>query len=265
MLQTLKNLHKTFYDSHFYHNLVCKWAGLGFSFLVIISAIQTAQLVIFIKEPYEMFMQERESIFAALPAFEIRNGKILSDNEAPVTITMLKGMEGGPVRIVIDTDKDMTDMDATAKRMETEQIFALVNGNAISIYSPDDKKIVPSYAKDMRNTKITHEQWQDFKKNLESTFMPMTIVSVFALYVMGNIGAAFLGAVLLFVISPLFKINVDFRACMRLASAALLPMAIVFLVVMPQISLQALLWFGFAIFGLFSAKKGGDPTPQLNA
>lgn len=262
MLETLKNLHKTFYDSRFYRDLVFKWTGFGFGFLLVISVVNTGQLVVMIAEPYKIFMQEREAIFNSLPEIEIRNGKILSQNETPQTISIMQGIEGGPIRIIIDTKSEMTDEAATAKQMEAEQILAIVNSNAVSLYNPADKQLEVKKASDMPNNKITHEKWDEISKMLASGFMPATIFFVFCINLMGYLITGVLGAILLLVICPLFKTNLNFQAAMRLSSAAKVPVAVVFLVVMPQLTLQALLWFGFAVFGLFSAKKGGNPAGQ---
>lgn len=255
MLQTLKNLHKTIYDSRFYGELVFSWKGIGFAFLVLISLVNVGHLVVVMAKPYSLLMQQREGLFSALPAMEIKDGRILSDNESPLTFSLLEGLEEGPIRIVIDTKSEMTDKAATTERMKTEKIIALVNANAVSLFSPVDGKLEVRESKDMTNNKISHEQWQSISQTLATGFMPATIFFVFWATLLSHLMTAAAGAVLLLIVSPLFKVKIPFQAAMRLAAAAKVPVALVFLVVMPQPALQTLLWFGFAVFGLFSSKN----------
>lgn len=265
MIQTLKSLHKTFYDSRFYSELVFSWKGIGLTFLVVISLLNTGHLVVAIAKPYKLLMEEREGIFNQLPAMEIKDGRITSDNEAPVTISLLEGLEEGPIRIVIDTKSEMTDQATTIEKMKAENVLVLVNANAISLFSPVDGRIDIKLAKDMADNRISREQWQSVSETLATGFMPATIFFAFCATLLSHLITAALGGLLLLVISPLFKIRIPFHAAMRLAAAAKVPVALVFLVVMPQPALQAVLWFGFAVFGLFSAKKMGDPSNRTGA
>ncbi|MDD3182272.1 MAG: DUF1189 family protein [Alphaproteobacteria bacterium] len=258
MIQTIKNLHKTFYDSRFYSELVFSWKGIGLGFLLIISLVNTGHLMAIAAKPYRLLMQEREAIFASLPSMEIKEGRLSSENDQPITISMLEGLDEGPIRIVIDTKNEMTDEAATVKRMAAEKLVVLVNADAISIFSPVDNKIEVRKVKDMADNKITHEQWQKISEALAAGFLPMTLFFIFCVTLMGHLLTAALGGILLVIISPLFKIKLPFQAAMRLSCAAKVPVALVFLVVLPQTVLQTLLWFGFVIFGLFSAKMTRD-------
>lgn len=255
MLRTLKNLHKTFYDSRFYGELVFTWKGFGLGFLFLISLLNTIHLVVVMYEPYSAFMQEREAVFDMLPEVTIKDGVISSDNEQPVNITLLKDNKDGPIRIVIDTKNEMTNKDATAKEMAGKDIFVMVNKNAIAILSPADGSIDLKDAKDMANTQITHEKWKEISSAIVNAFAPVSLISLCFLSFVGHLITAALGALVIMLVSPLLKTRLPYAASMRLASAAKVPVAFVFLIIAPQPALQTALWFGFAVFGLFSAKN----------
>ncbi|MGE4350557.1 MAG: DUF1189 family protein [Bdellovibrionales bacterium] len=267
MIQTLKNLHKTFYDARFYRDLVFSWKGVGLGFLFFVSLINTTQLVYVLNEPYQAFLKEREAIFASLPEITIKDGTISSDANEPVRISFLKEIEGGPVNILIDTKDQESDFTALQEKMEKEKLLVFVNHKGVSLFSPADKKLDISPASEMKARKITHKQWMEFSSLLVTSAAPTTLFFVFCISFMGHVLTAALGAILLFIITPLFKMPLAFNTSMRLSSAAKVPVAFILLVAPPHPTLQLLIWFGFAIFGLFSAKKGrhsGDEIPPSN-
>lgn len=257
MLQSLQSLHKTFYDSRFYCELARSWKGIGFGFLLVISAVNLLQLSYYLHEPYTAIKANGPSIIASLPSLEIANGKISSDADHPVKIKLVNEVEKqGPFFILFDTTQELTDRDATMKKMKAEGLLLLIHSNALVMYSPAENALEIYKSSDMKNAKIGHDDWKKLGDVLASMFLPGVLFFSFLMFLFGHLLTAFLGAIVIFIVSPLFKTGFDLASAMRVASAAKVPVVVVFLVATPHQTAQILLWFGFAMFGLFSVKQG---------
>jgi len=254
MLMTLKNLHKTFYSAPFYRALLTSWKGIGLGFLFVITILNVGQLVYLTREPIQAFMEEGEGFFAALPELEISGGTIKAEGQMPLKLTLFKNYQGKELVILFDTNSDAAEIGALTKQMEEENVFVLVNKNAISIFNVESKNVDIRSPKEMKDAKITHDQWIKMGQNIRAMIGPITLLTIFCVMFVFQILTALAGAVLLFIIAPLFKVEALFVACMRLSSAAKVPVAVLFLVLPPQMALQVLLWFGFAAFGLLASR-----------
>jgi hypothetical protein len=267
MRHYLNNLHKTFYDSCFYWTLAKKWTGIGLGFLIIVSTLNVFTTAIESYQPYLKIKEVFPQTILALPEIESKNGKFTVAANKPVLVPLIDPEPTNRTySVLFDTSQELTDRDATMKKMQNERLITILYSNAFVLYSPGDGQMEVRMANEIQDGKMTRENWEKLAKILESPFLPFVAgLLAFIFLLLSHIISAFLGAIVIFVVSPLFKISIDVGAAMRIASAAKVPVACVFLIVTPFQTAQILLWFGFAVFGLFSVKQGckidGEASP----
>lgn len=255
MIHFLKNLHRTFYCTDFYRELVTSWKGIGLGFLLITTLINVGHMSIIVQEPLRLFLDEQEAIFESLPSITIKDGVISTDTEGPHNIVFLKDYEEGTINVVIDTKAEPLDPVALTKKMKEEQVLVYIDKSSITIYDPIKNLLETKEARSLDNQIVSHEDWIRASHLIKTTFIPTVVLIVLASSFLGHLITAFLGALFLLIIAPLFKADFTLAGAIRLAAAAKVPVAVIFLILMPQPAMQALVWAGFALFGLLANKK----------
>jgi len=259
MLLFLKNLPKTFYSAPFYRDLLLAGKGFGLGFVLVVTLITAGQVGFLLHKPLSALAHEQAALFEALPVLEIKDGVLHAEGESPKIIEVMKGNEAGSFFVVVDTDNEALDEAALSKKMVEERILLLVNKNAVSFLNPETQLVETTRTEKNKDNIITHEKWIKFGNQLVSIIVPLMLLLTIVLLFILQVLVALMGAVLLFIVAPLFKVTVDFRALTRLSAAASVPLTIVFLFLTPNPTLQVLLWFGFAAFGLLASKT---PFPK---
>lgn len=251
----LKSLPKTFYSIPFYQDLVKNAKGIGLGFLLIATLLNLATFAINLAKPVSVFMEEKDAFFASLPALIIKDGALSIDVPPPVEVKVLEKLEGGPLKIIFDTTSTEDNLEALLKRMEDENIVAMAMKDKIVIYDTTNKKSEVTNVSEAGENSITREDWIEMGQAFGPKFLPFVSSVGAAFLFFSHLSTAFLGGVLILLVASIFKIGASFSASLRLAAAAKIPVAAVFLIAPPIPLFQLILWFGFAVFGLFAARK----------
>lgn len=255
MLAFIKTLPLTFYSAPFYANLCRRSRGLGLGFLLIASLLGLGQAAVHYAFPIKSLWKERTAIFESLPPVTIQNGQLSIDAPSPLTLTFLEGKEGGPFKLVFDMEADSSDTNKIAKRMDDESLFLLATRDKIFLYDKSTARVEATSVSTMKRTTISHENWIEAGK-LFSVFVPLSIsFSMGLLLFLGHFVTALAGALGLYVLMPLLKLDLPFSALFRLAAAAKIPVGVLFLIVPPNPLIQLPLWLGFALFGLLASRQ----------
>lgn len=261
IIRVFQSLPKTFYSVPFYRELVSSWKGVGLGFLLVISILNTGYLAFSLNEPMTAFLNEGGAFFESLPDLTITNGTLKAEGEMPIKLTLFKNYQDKPVYVVFDTNSAMPDPATLSKKMGDENILIMVHNDAIALYDAETKGIEIRTTEAMKDHKFDHAEWGKLWEQIQSFLTPVTLLTFgFALFIL-QVFFAFLGAIILFIIAPLFKVQTAFSGCMRLSSASKVPVAVLFLLLPPNLPIQVLVWFGFASFGLLANRA----TPQVTS
>lgn len=257
MLNVLKNIHNTFYSSDFYYRLVHSWKGAGIGFLFILALIGSLNAVnALIISSNALFNEEYDAFFEAIPPLTINDGIIKIEGESVQTLTFPEKFTLPKLLIVFDMTETAFDTDTIISRMKTDNAFILVTKNTIAIRDINTNSVDYEKAAKMKDTTISREKWIQLGEAFKQLYVPFGAVSAFGLYVFLSALLGTLGGIIVFILSPLFKLNIPYTACMRITAATSLPVAVVFSFVEIQAVLMILLWLGFIIFAIFSARTG---------
>lgn len=257
MLALIKSLPLTFYSIPFYQRLARNGRGIGLGFLFIATLLGLAQVAIYLTGPVRAVWDERAAIFDALPPMAIQDGVISVDAPSPTEITFLKNNPTGSRKIVFDVKTDDSDLNRLIKRMDDESIFALVTKTRVILYDKDSGQREVTEAKTMDNAVVSHEKWVRIGEILGAVVPVFAAVSLGFFVFLNHLFSAFCGALFLFALTALFKLDLSFAALLRLTAAAKIPVGSFFLFLPPNPLIQLLLWLGFAVFGLLAARKAG--------
>ncbi len=255
MLQAFKSLHLTFYSVPFYRDLLRSWKGFGLGFIFAAVLLNLALAAFALSGPFMNFLKERDALFESFPTVSIKDGQLSIDAPSPLEIKLLEGNKGGPVRIIFDMALEKLSLDEANKKMSEANIFALATKEQILFHDQVRQQTEELLLSDFNETEITHEKWKEISDSIVPVFLPLFAVSSGFFLFLSHLGTAFCGAALLFLLSPLLKIEASFSGVFRLAAAAKVPVA-VFLAFTPEFPLARLLvWGGFALFGLLASRK----------
>ncbi|MFA6280833.1 MAG: DUF1189 family protein [Bdellovibrionales bacterium] len=259
-LAFLKELPQTFYSSDFYQRLMTARKGFGLGFILVATLISVLQLSLIYLPSMRPLLEESAALFQELPEVTLDGGLLTVKGETPQTFTLLAKEEGGPVKVMLDLNADMTDETALQKKMADEKILFIAGKDHFAIYNADQKTLKISPFDPTQKVTMTHENWISFGENLKALFLPFSSLTLAGLVFMTHLFTAFLGAILILIVAPLFKIRPALPDAMRLSAAAKIPVAVIFVIATPYPPLQAALWFGFVAFGLLAARRGPKIT-----
>ena len=214
--------------------------------------LDTAQVVQALREPATAFLNEGGAFFESLPDVEVKSGIIKAQGEMPMKLNLFKNYQDKPVNVLIDTNNTSPDPATLIKKMGDESIFIAVYKDSIAFYNEENKGVDIRTTESIKDQKIDHAGWMELWAQLQSFLTPVAVLTFGFAFFLFQLVAAFLGAVVLFIVAPLFKVPVLFNGCMRLSCAAKVPVTVLFLLLPPNISFEVLIWFGFAAFGLLS-------------
>jgi len=254
----LKKLPLTFYSIPFYKALVKDGKGIGLSFLFVAALLAFAQSVMVMSDTFGPVWSAREAIFEALPEVTVRGGELSIKGQDPLALTFLENEEGGPLRFVFDTAMDSSNINALTKRMDDEKIFVLATKDKVLVYDKSVGKAEITDVTTLHDSIITHEDWGKAGRLFSYSILPAVAVASVLLLWVTQLGSAFFGGLLIFVMAPLFKVKPFFSGVMRLSAAAKIPGATLLLFLPPhplQPVMQLLIWLGFVVFGLLAARK----------
>lgn len=249
----LKNLIKTFYDAAFYRDLVTNGKGFGLGFLFVASLLgaiplfQTASIV-------GLFAGKNE-LFENLPTITIQEGQLSMDAPSPQSYELMKEVEGGPLRVVIDLDANLKDEAALLKRMKEENLFALVSRTDIASFDALHGSIQVHSMAQAKDATYTHEDWIRLSSGLDYIMGPGMLWVLIAFGFIWQLILVFGAGFTLSLSSGWTGAPLTTEACMRLAAAARIPVMALSVVATPNATLLTAIWFGFVIFGLLAARK----------
>ncbi|HAX90919.1 MAG TPA: hypothetical protein DCY07_01760, partial [Rhodospirillaceae bacterium] len=175
--------------------------------------------------------------------------------ETPQTFTLMENDPDNTLKIVIDPAISTDDEAALLKKMTDEKIIILAAQDRLVIYDRANNRIKASPYDTTKKTVITHDDWVKLGATVRSFFLPTSFLAIAGFVFVSHFITAVLGSILILIIAPLFKTSPGLADAMRLASAAKVPVAVVFLAATPYPPLQAALWFGFVAFGLLAARR----------
>ena len=255
MLEKIKELLGPFYSASFYSRLATQGKGVGLSFIALVVLITIAGAGAMTFGSLQDFMREQHSLFEKLPDVAVRNGALATIPPEPLTLTIFEEAEEGPLVIQFDTQATPMEADTLLKKMEAEGILIYVASNGITVRGKATGESQFHGIDKEADKTVTHEDWMRISGLVASLFLPTTLIALFiSLFIMHS-ALVIAGALILLIIEPLFKINMTFAPLMRIAAAAKVPVAVFFCLLPPHLPMQALIWFGFAIFGLLAYKK----------
>lgn len=255
MLETLKSLPLTFYSAAFYRSLVTRWEGLGWSFILIATLISLAQVFFSGHEALSALQKEQKAFFAALPAITISQGEIKMEGEPQQTFILFKDEPDQSFQIVFDMENDLPDGVTLASKMSKEKILLWVNKKAVVLFDRSTNRLQINDTSSFKDQEFSHEKWVKISEMIDSFLVPgFMLVLGLALFVNRSLFSAF-GGLFLWALFKIFHLNAGFQNGMRLASACQIPVVVLSLFVTPHPLFLVLIWFGFAVFGLFAAKK----------
>lgn len=255
-LQLLKDLPQTFYSQGFYRSLFTSRDGIGLGYLLVVTLVGILSLAIVAIPAVRPLVEETVAMFDQLPEVTIENGQLSVVGTTPQSFTLMAKEEGGPITIMIDPAETMDDSQALTTKMHNEKILILAGKNSAAIYDAAKKAVKIQRYDETKNVTVTHDDWVRFGANLNMLLAPIMLISIGMMIFLMHLFTAFLGGLLILIIAPLFRVQANLASSMRLASAAKVPVAAVFAIATPHLPLQALVWFGFAAFGLLGVKKG---------
>ncbi len=256
----LKDIPQTFYSSGFYQRLLLSGKGWGFGFILVATLISAIQINFIFLPAMRPLMEEATALFQNLPEVTLENGTLIVQGETPQTFALLEKEANGPLIFVIDTRIDMTDEAALQKKMAEEKILFIAGKDHFVIYNAEQKTIKISAFDPAQNVTMTHEKWVALGEKIKAFLLPLSSFTLMGLLLMTHLFTAFLGALLILIVAPLFKLRPILPDAMRLASAAKIPVAVIFLIATPYPPFQVAIWFGFVAFGLLSARQGQKIT-----
>lgn len=256
----LKDIPQTFYASGFYQRLMFSDKGIGFSFILMATLLGALHLTFVLLPSMRPLIEDVTALFDVLPEVTLEDGTLTVKGETPQTFTLLKNEPNGPLVLVIDPTIDMANAAALEKKMAEEKIFFIVGKNHFALYNPEQKTIDISAFNTSQNVTMTHEKWVAQGETIKTLLFPLSSLTLVGMLFLFQMFTAFLGALLILIVAPLFKLRPALADSMRLASAAKVPVAVIFLIATPYPPLQVAVWFGFVAFGLLSARKGHPIT-----
>jgi hypothetical protein len=256
----LLDLPRTFYATAFYQELFALRKGVGLGFLFIATLVNVGQLFFALAPDVQRFTANADGLFQKLPEITVENGLMTMNASSPQSFLLFEGDKGESLTIVFDTQAQVSDHAALLKRMDDEKILFLASKNAFVVYDRDKKDLTINPYDTKQKVAFTHDRWIQFGRMFQSVFLPLFTVVLVGMIFTAHVITAFLGAILIMVVAPLFKVNAALPSAMRLASAAKIPVLVVTLLAKPYPPLQVLVWFGFAVFGLLSVKRSVEQT-----
>ncbi len=256
LVSFLKDLPQTFYSSGFYQRLLLSGKGWGFGFIVVATLIGALQINFIFLPAMRPLLEETIALFQSFPEVTLENGILTVKGETPQTFTLLEKESSGPFLLLIDPTIDMTNAAALEEKMAKEKIFFIAGKSHFALYNLEQKTLDISAFDPAQKVTMTHEKWVAVGERIKAFFLPLSSLTLSGLLFITHLFTAFLGALLILIVAPLFKLRPALPDAIRLASAAKIPVAIIFLIATPYPPFQAAVWFGFVAFGLLSARRG---------
>lgn len=255
LLTFLKDIPLTFFSAPFYRALATSGKGIGIGFIIFITLLNIGRFTPSLMTGLGNLTQEQESLLSALPDIEIKNGVLSIQGDPKQDFAFLKEEDTGPFHIVLDMNTKALAESELTKKMVDEKIIIWANKDILFMYNHDEKALDRQDFSTFQDMVITHEDWLQTSEVLSSLVAPSALIGYGLLLFISHIALAFIGGVFIWVLAPLFKRQIDVQGATRIAAAAKVPVAFIFLIMTPATLFQTLFWFGFAMFALLSLKQ----------
>ncbi|MCL2470059.1 MAG: DUF1189 domain-containing protein [Alphaproteobacteria bacterium] len=261
MISFFKDLVGTFYSAPFYRQLLSARRGIGLRFLLVAMLFNALG---FSSDLYRMASItgfDPWSVFEHMPDLTKEKGRFSVTVEEPYRIDFPRQDEATPFGIVFDTKAPSQTEAEIMKRMTDENIMVLIGSDTITFYNPVQDQFAFQPAARFEDFALTQKEWLEIADLLKGLFVPTLYAVMFTAFFFGHLFSAFLGSMLILIITPLFALDMKLAAAMRISSAAKVPVAFAALFLTPHLIANFLIWLGFVIFAL-SANKIPKLKPE---
>ncbi|MDP9128145.1 MAG: DUF1189 domain-containing protein [Pseudomonadota bacterium] len=267
MKDIIKSLPLTFYSSAFYRELAAQWTGIGLGFMVVLTIFGVLSFAYQTHAPVVLLADQIVAALDAMPEASFKGGKLSIDAPTPFVKDIMKlpdPAHGGavmPNKLMIDPSYRVDDVEALTSMMNRDNIMILVTDTKVAIRKSgghgvevDDLSMTPDGV-------FTHEKWASLAHMVHIWLFPALLaMGIVGIFVATFVLTLFV-AVLMQIISLILQADMTFAATLRLTAAAGIPPGLLAAAVNTPFLAKLVLWLGFGVFGLLSAKppKRGPP------
>jgi hypothetical protein len=228
MKQLFKDILTSFYSAPFYADLAHMRQGIGMKFILVLTVIETILMSALLYTPIHMAIEQIPSIARTLPYMTLKNGKLSIDKPSPYYVHL---KDNGPVVAIVDTNYKITDVSALSSYMKQNGVFFMLTEDKMVFLKDNKHELEIRDLKDQPSFIISHGDWDKAAEKISQNGMAIVMLGIIVFLLIsllvGYLIITFFVAIVVALLSLLFRAGLDFTADMRIAAVTRIPVSVI--------------------------------------